>query len=233
VASNSKCVYEVTDILKGYDKTAPVVGKLLERAIGIVQRDVDATVGRLMTQGPVAGQKQWTDGVDIAFEEAQKRFTKQSELPEAFVRPGDVPILAEKGKIYQREAQQASIMNQYGLAPAYARISAIPRSYPKNKPVEGMVTQAERINLFVDQLALHDVSLRLAGLPLVTAKAGALKGAFTFSYLTFGDVMKMFKNAGNFRSIGKYFLRSPDATKNVQNQNLAEATRRILEHAGK
>ena len=68
-------------------------------------------------------------------------------------------------------------------------------------------------------------------MPLVTAKAGALKGAFTFSYLTFGDVMKMFKNAGNFRSIGKYFLRSPDATKNVQNQNLAEATRRILEHA--
>lgn len=231
MASNSKCVYEVTDVLKGYDKTAPVVGKLLKKAIAIVQRDVDATIGRLMTQGPVAAQKQWVDGVDIAFEEAQKRFTKQSEFPEAFVRPGDVPILAEKGKIYQREAQQAGIMNQYGLAPAYARISAIPRSYPKNKPIEGMVTQAERINLFVDQLALHDVALRLTGLPLVTSKAGALKGSFSFSYLTFGDVMKMFKNTGNFRSIGKYFLRSPDATKNVQNQNLAEAVRRVLEHA--
>ena len=217
----SKCVIEVKQILDKYAKNTPVVGKLLNSYF-------NTNIGRLFSQGAVKAELTYTTGVDIALRETQSRFLRQEELPEAFTRPGDVPIVAQKGKIHKREAQQAGVMNQYGLAPAYADIAGLQRAV-KAKGSTG-ASGIDGVNLFVRQLDLHDATIRGAGLPLVTAKPGIQDGAFHYSFLTFGDVMKVFLNQSKPQQIAKFFLRSSDGTKNVQNQNLAEAVRRILEH---
>lgn len=217
----SKCVIQVQEAVNDVAKAFPVIGKL----VNDYQR---SSLGRLLTQSPnVPAVRTLTEGVDVALEEASQRFARQADFPEAFTRPGDVPVKAEKGKIYKREAQQAEIMNQYGLAAGYARLAGLTRGYLKGQKSE---INIPGVNLFYRQLDLHDFILRGSGVPLITAKAGALKGTFHFSYLTFGDIVKTFVKSKNLPSISKYFLRSPDATKNIQSQNTAEAVRRILEH---
>lgn len=184
-------------------------------------------IQRLLSQGEVAAADRIVAGADIAVEEGVRRFTRQGELPESFTRAGDIDIKAAKGKIGKREAQQSNIMNQFGLAKGYARISGIPRNYFKDgKPIVG----GNGINLFIKQIDLHDGFLRAAGVPLTTVKPDIVTGALHYSNLTFGDIGKIFAQLGKASQFGSYVLRSPKATENVQNQNIAEAVRRIMEH---
>ena len=216
----SKCTIEVTDIVAGVTKGMPAAGKF-------VSDYFSTNIQRMFTQGEVRAADRMVTGVDVAVEESVRRFTREGELPEEFTRAGDIDIKAAKGKIGKREAQQAAIMNQFGLAKGYARISAIPRNYFKDgKP---LVT-GKGINLFIRQIDLHDAYLRAAGVPLTTVKPDIISGAIHYSNLTMGDIGKVFAQLGKANQFGSYVLRSPKATENIQSQNLAEAVRRILEH---
>jgi hypothetical protein len=217
----SKCTVEVNDIVVGVTKSMPGIGKF-------VSDYFSTNVQRLITQSDgVRAAEKMNTAVDIATEEAVKRFSKQGQLPEQFTRAGDIEIKAAKGKIGKREAQQVDIMNQFGMAPIYSRISAIPRNYFKDgKPLVG----GKGINLFIRQIDLADAHLRSAGIPLTTVKPDILKGSIHYSHLTFGDIGKIFAQLGKANKFGSYVLRSPRATENIQNQNIAEAVRRILEH---
>jgi hypothetical protein len=215
----SKCVIEVQQVVSEYAATLPAVGKLIA--------DASSQITRL--QGLKVAQteaERLTEGASIGLNEAAQRFIREGELPESFTRPGDVPIRAAKGKINKREAQQAGIMNQWGMAPAYARIAGLARGWGKR---EGEQT-GEQINVFVTQLNLHDAILRQVGIPLSTTKAGAEAGKFFYSNVTFGDIIQVFAQKVRPSSISKYFLRSKEAAENIQSQNTAEAVRRILEH---
>jgi len=215
---NSKCVIQAAEIVSDYGKTMPAVGKLIDESLKNL---------KIVLQGePGYSRQQMTAGVTIALRETADRFTREGELPEAFVRPGEVPIKAAKGKINQREAQQAGIMNQWGLANGYAAIAGLQRRWT-TKTGEATGTA---INVFAKQLDFHDWALRLSAIPLSTTKAGALKGKFHKSYVTFGDVVQMFVGFSQPKVISKFFLRSKEATENVQSQNVAEAVRRIIEH---
>lgn len=169
----------------------------------------------------------------IAVETAVSRVTRQGELPEEFIRPGDVTVKAAKGKIYRREAQQADIMNQFGLANGYARITGLGRGYMARKEAIGPADQLGPLGakMTMESMNLHDAWLRSFGIPLTTVKAGALQGQLHYSHLTFGDITKVFFDSQKLMKFGKYFFRNADATKNIPNQNAAEAVRRIIEHA--
>lgn len=217
----SKCVIDAAEAVAEVGKAYPTVGKL-------VGSYFSTNLTRLFKQGEVKAAQRMLTGINIGMAETVARFANEANLPEEFVRAGDVAIKAKKGKIGKREAQQASVMNQYGLAKGYARISGIPRNYFKdNKPLAG----GKGINLFIRQLDLHDGFLRASGVPLTTVKPGVLEGALHYSHLTFGDLGKLFAQTGKAKNFGEYFLRSPKAAENVQSQNAAEAVRRIIEHA--
>jgi hypothetical protein len=215
----SKCVIEVQEVVSNYVKTMPAVGKLID--------DASKQVKSLQAIKEASYQGQLnTTGAAIGLREASDRFIRETELPESFTRPGDVPIKAAKGKINKREAQQAGIMNQWGMAAAYADIAGLARGFGSaTKELTG-----KAIRVFTVQLNLHDIILRSSGIPLSTTKAGAEAGKFFYSNLTFGDLIQVFDKFKMTGSIAKYFLRSPDASKNIQSQNTAEAVRRILEH---
>jgi len=215
----SRCVIEVGEVLGKLSETMPAAGKLVADYAENL-RDIQNI------KVPKSEREVLTRGASIGLREAAQRFTREGELEETFVRPGDVTIKAAKGKINKREAQQASVMNQWGLAPGYADIAGLQRRYTTSTGESKGVA----INVFVKQLYLHDLALRSSGIPLSTTKAGVQAGKFFYSYLTFGDVIQMFAKMGRPNSISKYFLRSPEATENIQNQNVSEAVRRILEH---
>ena len=215
---NSKCVIQVAEIVSDYGKTMPAAGKLIDESLKNL---------KIGLQGePGWSRQQMTVGASIALRETAQRFTREGELPEAFVRPGDVPIKAAKGKINQREAQQAGIMNQWGLANGYAAIAGLQRRWTRKT---GEAT-GEAINVFAKQLDFHDLTLRLSGIPLSTTKAGVLKDKFHKTYVTFSDVVQTFMGFSRPEVVSKFFLRNVDATQNVQSQNVAEAVRRIIEH---
>ena len=92
----SKCVIQVQNVIAETAKGAPVIGKLINDY-------AKSSAGRLFTQSTnVPAVKTLTEGVDVALEEASERFARQADFPEAFTRPGDVPVKAQKGKIYKR-----------------------------------------------------------------------------------------------------------------------------------
>jgi hypothetical protein len=213
----SKCVIEVQEVIADFVKGMPAVGKLVNDASSQITRLQGLKVAETKAE-------RLTRGASIALRGAAERFIRQGELPESFTRPGDVPIKAAKGKINKREAQQAGIMNQWGMAPVYASIAGLSRKWGTREGEQA----GEQINVFVTQLNLADITLRQAGIPLSTTKAGAEAGKFFYSNVTFGDIIQVF--AVRPRSISKYFLRSTNAAENIQSQNTAEAVRRILEH---
>jgi len=216
----SKCTVDVAGIVADVAKTTPAMGKFISDYFS-------TNVQRLFTQGEVKAAERIVTGVDIAVEESVKRLVRQEELPEKFTRAGNIEIKAAKGKINKREAQQADIMNQFGLAAGYARISAIPRNYFKDgQPL----VNGKGINLFIKQVDLHDAFLRAAGVPLTTVKPNAIQGALHYSHLTFGDIAKTFLGLSKANKFGSFVLRSPKAAENIQSQNIAEAVRRIVEH---
>jgi hypothetical protein len=173
------------------------------------------------------GKGSITSGGEIAVRGAIERFTREEELLEGFTRQGGIEIKAAKGKKFQREAQQKSIVNQYHLAKGYGYVAGISRAYGK-KTGEMNLTQAR---IFSDQAFLHDSFYRRMGIPLTTVKPGALAGSEHWSHVTFGDLSRIFKTEGKLAAFAKYFLRDVDGTKNIQTQNTAEAMRRIIEHA--
>ena len=215
----SKCVIEVQEIVADFVKGLPAVGKLVA--------DASSQITRL--QGLKVAQteaERLTEGAAFALRGAAERFIREAELPESFTRPGGVPIKAAKGKINKREAQQAGIMNQWGMAPVYAKIAGLSRGWGKKEGEQA----GEQINVFVTQLNLADAILRQVGIPLSTTKAGVEAGKFFYSNVTFGDIIQVFAGKVRPNSISKYFLRSTKAAENIQSQNTAEAVRRILEH---
>lgn len=216
----SKCTVDVAEAVAEVAKSSPAIGKF-------VSNYFSTNIQRLFTQGQVKAADRIVTGVNVAIEESVKRFTRQGELPEQFPRAGGIEVKAAKGKIGKREAQQVDIMNQFGLAPGYARIAAISRGATRTKTT---AQTGKGINLFIKQIDLHDGFLRAAGVPLTTVKPDILKGALHYSNLTFGDIGKVFAQLSKGNEFGSYFLRSPKATENIQTQNTAEAVRRILEH---
>jgi hypothetical protein len=217
----SKCTVEVKSVVEGVTKSLPGIGKF-------VSDYFSTNLQRIVTQGDnVRAAERVNTAVDIATEEAVKRFTKQGDLPEQFTRSGNIEIKAAKGKIGKREAQQVDIMNQFGMANIYSRIAAIPRNYFKDGKV---LVGGKGINLFIRQIDLADAHLRAAGIPLTTVKPDILNGSVHYSNLTFGDIGKVFAQLNKANEFGSYVLRSPKATENIQNQNIAEAVRRIIEH---
>jgi hypothetical protein len=118
----SRCVIEVGEVLANYAKENPVVGKLVADYSKTLRGIQDIKV-------PKNEREVLTRGASIGLREAAARFTREGELEETFVRPGDVTIKAAKGKINKREAQQSKIMNQWGLAPAYSDIAGLQRRY--------------------------------------------------------------------------------------------------------
>jgi hypothetical protein len=187
---------------------------------------------RVAAGGGKAAQ-QITAGADIGVRETINRFIREGELPEDFVRPGEVQIKAAKGKIGAREAQEARIMNQFGLAEGYAFTVAQARSYyakTGNTLPNGIIEPRGQL-MAVEQLHLHDSILRNMGVPLTTVKVGVLDGVFHYSHLVFGDIARIFGEANKLPSFAEYFLRHSDATKNIPSQNASEAVRRIMEHA--
>jgi hypothetical protein len=216
----SKCTVDVAEAVAEVAKSSPAIGKF-------VSNYFSTNIQRLFTQGQVKAADRIVTGVNVAVEESVKRFARQGELPEQFPRAGGIEIKAAKGKIGKREAQQVDIMNQFGLAPGYARIAAISRGATRTKTT---AQTGKGINLFIKQIDLHDGFLRASGVPLTTVKPDIIAGGLHYSNLTFGDIGKIFAQLGKGNQFGSYFLRSPNAVENIQTQNTAEAVRRILEH---
>jgi hypothetical protein len=77
--------------------------------------------------------------------------------------------------------------------------------------------------------------LRLGGIPFVTSKAIARVGDdFHASHLTVFDVMDQITKAGGadgIRVLQRAMFRNAKPTQNISSQNLAEAARRIVQHA--
>ena len=212
----TKCTVDVAKAVAEVATEYPSVGKLVA---SFFSKNINTLF---------SGQEKITTAINVAIEESVKRFTRQGELPEQFTRAGDIEIKAAKGKIGKREAQQANIMNQHGLAKGYARLAAISRAAKK------ITTEAQSgrgISLFLSQVGLHDGFLRASGVPLTTVKADIQSGILHYSHLTFGDISKVFLDLSKANKFGSFFLRSPKATENIQTQNAAEAVRRIMEHA--
>jgi hypothetical protein len=126
-----------------------------------------------------------------------------------------------------REAQNMGLMHQHRLLGGQVSILGQTRAYYAKTVKSGPLTPAIASNL-VTRLNTMDGLLRSWGVPAVTMKVGGDH----VSHLTVGDIFKVLigPSVKATDTVIEGFLRSANAQENIPFQNLAEATRRIIEH---
>jgi hypothetical protein len=142
------------------------------------------------------------------------------------------------------EVIDTNLMNQHALAGMHAELTGMaratftaPRAGVKDfkplKPNEPIPTGG--INDLIDRGILGVNTLRADGIPFVTSKAvGRVADEFHASHLTVFDVMDVMRRdigPDSLRVLQSSMFRNADQTQNISSQSLAEAVRRIIQHA--
>jgi hypothetical protein len=148
---------------------------------------------------------------------------------------------ADKGA---RETVQSNLLNQHALAGMHAELTGMARAtFTKPRPgikdfkpiAKDQPIPTAGINDVIDRGILGVNTLRADGIPFVTSRASA-KAADEFhaSHLTAYDIMDvMRRNMGEdgLRVLQSSMFRNADQTQNISSQSMAEAVRRIIQHA--
>lgn len=148
---------------------------------------------------------------------------------------------AEKGA---RETVESNLLNQHALAGMHAELTGMARAtFSKPRPgikdfkpiAKDQPIPTAGINDVIDRGILGVNTLRADGIPFVTSRASA-KAADEFhaSHLTAYDVMDvMRRNMGEdgLRVLQGSMFRNAEQTENISSQSMAEAVRRIIQHA--
>lgn len=148
---------------------------------------------------------------------------------------------AEKGA---RETVESNLLNQHALAGMHAELTGMARAtFTKPRPGikdfkpigKDQAIPTAGINDVIDRGILGVNTLRADGIPFVTSRASA-KAADEFhaSHLTAYDVMDvMRRNMGEdgLRVLQNSMFRNAEQTENISSQSMAEAVRRIIQHA--
>lgn len=142
------------------------------------------------------------------------------------------------------EVVDSNLLNQHALAGMHAELTGMaratfttPRAAVKDfKPLKATdPIPTSGINDVIDRGVLGINTLRADGIPFVTSKAVArVADEFHASHLTAFDVMDIARrNMGEdgLRALQGSMFRNADQTQNISSQSLAEATRRIVQHA--
>lgn len=149
-------------------------------------------------------------------------------LTEVWQSKFDMPTATKPGtKGKPREAQNMGLMHQHRLLGGQVSILGQTRAYYSNAIKKGAFTPAITSNL-VTRLNTFDGLFRQWGVPPVTMKVGGDH----VSHLTVGDIFKVLigPSVKATDTVIDGFLRTANAQENIPFQNLAEATRRIIEH---
>ncbi len=157
-------------------------------------------------------------------------------MDQEFVAESGLLTAAKKGTKYDREAIHAGTMNQHSLAYGYGRILGQLRAKIKPKTKGGgRIEKAgemprSEVPELITRLTLMEAPYRASGIPLVTVKAVA-QGIGHVAHITAADTLRILLKETGATTIRSTIQNSKVVTENIQFQNLAEAARRIIEHA--
>ena len=174
------------------------------------------------------------ESVGIGVESLIQRIQTPSikKMTEEFVPVSGLVSAAKKGTSYEREAIHLNTMNQYALASGHARIAGTVRGLKGAEKVPGKLTRSAA-GEYIARATLMEGTLRLAGIPLISAKAQKTAGLIHAIHLTSTDTLRIILGEAGPEALTSTVLNSKKGSENLQFQNIAEATRRIIEEVGK
>lgn len=235
----SKCSIEVEAVAgETLAKRLFVDGKITDTELNIVLDYLREAGGRAVDPSNVKNAAQRLESTAIGMETILRRVKTPSVkgMDEEFIAESGLLTAAKKGTKYDREAIHAGTMNQHALAHGYGRILGQLRSKIKPKTKGGGRTEKvgemprSEVPELISRLTLMEAPYRAAGIPLVTVKAVA-QGIGHVAHITAADTLRVLLKETGASTIRSTVQHSANAVENIQFQNLAEAARRIIEHA--
>jgi len=173
------------------------------------------------------------------------RSAKADDVTAQWTTDAGVTAVAKKGaKPGASEAVNSRLLNQHTLAGMHSELLGMtrerfvkPRANIKNfkplAPTEAIPTDGVREVIRRGLLGTN--KLRSDGIPFVTSRAATKNSdEFHASHLTAYDIMDTLARVGGddaLRALQTSMFRHADPTQNISSQNLAEAVRRIVQHA--